>query len=327
MNLLTDPWIRTTDGDLLSLNKLFTVAHTVPDIYAISPTHEIGLYRFLVAMIQDAYRFGIQRDIELVDDLSFVVDWFSDLAHLFEMDRFYQVDETSDRINSVARIMSEVATGNNTTHFYQRYDDEHRYCLSCCAHALIAIPCTIFGTGGGYYANPVGSVLYWVPLGANLAEILKACLIPTEGHDRLWWNRPNVVVGEKKPTASYLEILTFSSRRVKLIIGGPGICTYCGQAVNETVEKIHYGPGYGLEQESKGSLVDPWVSYRKKDGRPVYARASPDTTPEEKIGALNIFDLNLAQTVKGADAAKVYGFSYENAKVIEAYQLTKVLTG
>lgn len=325
MNLLTDHWIRTTDGDLLSLNKLFKVAHTVPDIYALNPTLEIGLYRFLVAMVQDAYRFGIQKDIELVDDLAFVSDWFSDLSHLFEMDRFYQVEESGDPINSVARIMSDVSTGNNTTHFYNRYDDQHRYCLSCCAHALIAIPCTIFGTGGGYYANPVGSVLYWVPLGTNLAEILKHCLIPTEDHDRLWWNRPNVVEGKKKPTASYLEILTFSSRRVRLIIDGPGRCTYCGQEASETVAKIHYAPGYGLEQESKGALVDPWVSYRKKDSRPIFARASPDKTPEEKIHDLKVDDLNLAQTVRGAAVAKVYGFSYENAKVIESYQLTKVL--
>jgi CRISPR type I-E-associated protein CasA/Cse1 len=326
MNLLTDPWIRTTDGDLLSLNKLFTVAHTVPDIYALNPTLEIGLYRFLVAMLQDAFFPSCQEDIDGIGDLSYVKRVFAKNNHLFDMDRFYQVEEETDPIKSVARIMSDAATGNNTTHFSQRYDDEHRYCLSCCAHALIAIPCTIFGTGGGYYANPVGSVLYWVPLGANLAEILKACLIPTEGYDRLWWNRPNVVEGKKKPSASYLEILTFSSRRVKLIIDGPGRCTYCGQEASETVAKIHYAPGYGLEQESKGTLVDPWVSYRKKDSRPIFVRASPEKTPEEKIDALKVEDLNLAQTVRGAQMAKVYGFSYENAKVIECYQFTRSLT-
>lgn len=336
MNLLYDPWLRTADHQQLSLLTLFREAGSIPDVYALTPQTQIGLYRFLAAMVQDALRPKSIEDIQQVmeyKNLSFVGRYFDQFHDRFEVfSNFYQGDPLEDKIASIARLPPEASTGDNTTHYYHHYDNEHRYCGPCCAECLLGISTVIYGTGagntGGYYASPLGSVMFWVPKGNNILETLAMCLVPgPQAYEDAWWRRNETIKMEKLPQASYMRLLTFTPRRVHLIPAGQGRCTRCGLVHPETAMEMYYAPGQGVMQEAEKN--DPWVAYRS-NGKALFAHRFVNNQYEQVIDKAIEEGLTLPAIVQnarelGCNRVQILGLSFNKASCKEMFQFTKEL--
>ncbi len=241
VNLITMPWLpcRMQDGrtiELLSLRQLFERSGDITDIVTTSVSEAAALRRFLLAVFIRVYGDripGWKKPPDTVGPLPMQPfdDYVEQWGHRFELFHperpFYQyVQPSSEKKQSLNKLVFEDASGANAVWFSHRYEEDGRTMTNAeAARALITAQA--YAVGGGV-SKPfnfshgtlvAGGIVFWIA-GRNLLESLLlntplAHFRERKPDDMPAWERPSVHA-EQRTDAGLLDLLTFQSRRLLL---------------------------------------------------------------------------------------------------------------
>lgn len=250
-NLASEPWIQVVIGptrQLWSLRDVLVRAHEVTRLDPGGALERAALFRFLQAVIIDlqrdehettwARRFHAgQFPASVIDDYLQTVGSRLDLLH--PEHPFYQVaglEAVSGQIKSPLLLLPEVATGNNVPLFSSVLESDKPELtlpqaavrlIACHAWDVAGLKTGAVGdakvSGGKTTGNPVaalGQVGYIAPQGRNLFESLMLNLPvrrPAEEDLPTWRQPPHDASWETRPSLGVLDLLTWQSRRIRLV--------------------------------------------------------------------------------------------------------------
>lgn len=305
-NLLRDAWIPVLDrsGRIAegSIVDVLTNAHDLAGISDPSPVVELGLYRFLIAFMMDA--FGVD-DFDAIESLLdkgifdpetlrvYVEETGLSRFDLFDRTTpFYQVDEEVAeklKVVSVAALMRHLPAGSFATHFHHVKEEDQAWSPAVCARALASIPAFMTAGGRGYSPSVNGNPPWYVlVLGENLFStiVLNCCGLDIPGlrgsDPPAWRSGTQIVPGERRRCNSVLDGLTWQPRRIRLIPSEGGTCTYTGRESPILVRDMSFGPGLMFE----GEWTDPQVAYRITEDGATPLRAQGDKEIWRDVGPL-----------------------------------------
>ncbi len=292
-NLWDDPWIGVAlpDGAVQQVGILECLieAHRLGPLQDQSPLVVASIHRLLAAILQDIYKpqrvddiatllaqrcFDKARVEAYADTYRARFDLFSEDAPFMQSADLPLLADKKDSPKSVAYLFFEEPSGINITHFQHRYENEHSICPACASGGLLVQ--SAFATAGGRSYKPSingAPPLYVLPVGDNLFETLSLSLmalghqpkVRSSGKDTpVWADATTTTVSHAEVLhVSYLESLTFLSRRIRLHpVMKSGICTRCGKVVDVLVSQVHFSMGH---YRPAGSPLwrDPFVAYRQ----------------------------------------------------------------
>jgi len=264
-NLLTEPWIPSTDqsGNIKERGILDTLqeAHNLDEISDPSPLIQFGIYRLLIAFVMDALELKKETDLTRAIELNqfqmarieaYADRWKSrfdlfDSSHPFMQSR---ADDTVDNVTvPVNYLFQHTSPGHTSQFLYHDRDKPHAFSFEQCARGLVAIPPFMTVGGRGYSPGINGSPpLYVLIKGDNLFQTIlyNCCVIepmvkPIGDEPPAWRSDMPVVGGMEINKFSLLEGLTWRSRRIRLVPGAGGICTYTGRIKDSLVHEIYSG--------------------------------------------------------------------------------------
>lgn len=295
LNLIEDAWlpVTTLDGATkqLSIRDLLVHAHDLAALTTASPLQTVALLRLLVAVhyasLGHAQTSADQAALLAAGrfDTARIDDYAAAWAHRFELlsaDRpFLQAAEDMDDIpaSSIARLVAELASGNNATLFDHSLDAAPpALTMSNAATALIAHQA--FALGGGvskpfnFTDSPLCRGASLIPMGESLFTTLALMAIPYDkaspvfrpgnpASDRPTWELDVPVPDREGNTPrGYLNYIVWMARRIRLIADDDGLMRTC-----------RYQQGLRLP----GQLLDPFMGYRRDDksGRMLVRRVDP----------------------------------------------------
>ena len=279
-NLFDEPWIDVLNKDLTysscGIKELLLKAHEIIELSEATPLTKYGIYRFLIALVMDAFDIN---DQEILED--FIVDkQFSEelikkycqeqRSNFFlfsESHPFFQNPHLKDTIKnkqkSVSSLFQFIPTGYSTILFNHSLEEEHKISPKYCAKALCTLSAFIPVGGRGYTASINGRPPWYTLLkGNNLYEILllNSCCVSIPLNDSkapILWKLPSVLQNDPISQTSTLQGLTWLPRYVYLFPDEGGKCTYCGETSDILVSNIAFEQGWSF----KGDWVDPHTSY------------------------------------------------------------------
>jgi CRISPR system Cascade subunit CasA len=284
-NALYQSWIPVIGQDgrhqELGIMETLTKSHELKTIANASPLVEFGIYRLLIAFIIDA--FGI-NEIEKIEELlgkgQFNTKAIEDYVSSVGIDRFdlfntehpflqspQGVNENAEH-KSVAELFQHLPTGTFATHFHHAAADEHAFSPATCLKGLTTIAPFMTAGGAGYSPSINGNPPWYVLVnGKSLFEtILLNCYVMNsydlgslEGP--AWRSLGTVKPKEEKDCTSIMEALTWRPRKVVLIPGEGGLCTYSGVQSDVLVRKMVFSYGFKF----RGTWIDPQVAFRITD--------------------------------------------------------------
>lgn len=289
-NLADQAWVPVLDKKnafkKVSLLELFEQAHEIKQICCDTPLQEIALNRFAQALYLDMLDpEGYTQWVGLLNAPSFdeakIQAYFEEYHNCFELiddPGFYQHPEVlSNSPSSVSRLFEQRAGGNNPAIFDHSLDD---YCEPIDADkAAIGLITTQAITLGGGVSEPfyfseapyVRGALFWVE-GSSLKQSLllntppdHKARIPTLNNPQFAefakpaWRREVPVQSEKRSPVSYLDYLTWQSRRIKLIWSSKDTAL-------PQVEKIWISQG----DKEDSNVRDPLMAERRSKSSGIY---------------------------------------------------------
>lgn len=274
-NLLDEPWVPviTVDGSHeWSVTEVLRRSQDVIQLDPARPLEWIPVFRLLQAVVIDALRgvdeaswgdrFRLGRfDPEVIENYLNTIhsrfDLFDPVAP------FYQVaslEATSGEIKSVLALYPETASGNNVPLFSSILDSDAS-ALSCpeAARRLLALlawdtaglktgakgdPQMSGGKTTGNPTGPLGLMGPIVPLGRNLFQSLMLNLpqsAPAPDDAPAWCRPPTTASWETRPSRGVLDLLTWQSRRVRLVTSPDGFPHVAGVVVTagDRLDGIH----------------------------------------------------------------------------------------
>jgi CRISPR system Cascade subunit CasA len=272
-NVLSDPWIPVDFhggtreyGIWEALEK----AHELRGISDPSPLFQYGMYRLLIAFLTDAIRpRSIDDLLDILDTGTLPMDRIRRYIEecerdgpcfdLFDKKRPFLQSAWDEKLDynaarSVALLIHDLPSGNNSTHFDHRLQNTQSFCPQICAKALCAV--NVFCTSGLQGPSGINGAPPWYVLvnGKNLLEKLIFNLwvpvleIPLDDPPIAWRNSQPVQPGFSVEQTSYLYGLTWQSRRICLIPEEEsGFCTYTGQQSCILVRKMFFQKGWKFE--------------------------------------------------------------------------------
>jgi CRISPR system Cascade subunit CasA len=311
-DLLTEPWVPCVglDGQpvVVGLVDALLSAHELREVRDASPLVTYGLCRLLLAVAQDLFtpkgkaewlalfrrgRFDREPILRFRDEYADRFDLFHPTRPFFQSADITceagDADEPAERPETVGRLRPEVPVGSAKNHFHHAYDDAHAFCPACAARSLVVLPPFAWPQGRGYPTSINGSppVYVWLA-GRNLFETLCWNLVlphyvpkAAAGPDRPWWRDDGVVgVSEVRHAVGFLESLTWQPRRVRLIAGPAGDCSFCGRDAPTLVGDMAWAGGR-VRPADAAWWQDPFVAYsgpgesqpaalRLKEDRPLW---------------------------------------------------------
>lgn len=301
-NLLTEPWIPVKDrsGKIVHNGILDTIrnAHEFTEVSDPAPPVQFGIYRLLIAFVTDVYCPADLYDLEsLILDRKFDVsrleaysEKYKDRFDLFDPEHPYMqspADPDHDKKKEpVARLMQHLPSGSNTVHFHHGNWEDHGFSYEQCARGLVTVAPFMTSGGKGYSPSINGTPPWYILVkGPNLFNTIlyNVCVMPLNvknlGDEPVAW-RSTMKVEPKKELSqcSISQAFTWRPRRIRLLPGPVGTCTYTGKENVPIVKEMYYGPGFSFT----GSWVDPQVAYKITDkGQfPIRPPIKPDETKE-----------------------------------------------
>lgn len=284
-NLLTEAWIPVCDnsGNIQFKGILDTLrdAHKSARISDPSPPVQFGIYRLLIAFVLDVYTPQIPDDLEdMLKQGKFNPVKLEEYANTWK-DRFDLFDQehpfmqsTADptvekKVEPIARLMQHLPSGTNVMHFHHGYSYDHAFSYEQCARGLVTIPPFMTSGGAGLSPSINGNPPWYILImGDSLFKtiIYNICTIPPlvipMGSEPVAWRSEKKVEPKKEVKIfSMAEGLTWRPRRIRLLPGGTGRCTYTGKENVPIVKEMYYGPGL----RASGEWVDPQVPYKITD--------------------------------------------------------------
>ena len=255
-NLIHDPWVPVTIGgqrDEVSLADALTRAHEIDGLALDEPLQSVAVLRqVLLPVVLDALGApgGTEQWADRWDagrlDTDTLTDYLNENADRFELfdstRPFGQVAglrTAKNETKPVSLLLASVATGNNVPLFTARTEAEPPALSPAEAvRALLAAQCwdtaaiksgavgdpqVNAGKTTGNPTGPVGQLGVIVPMGRTLAETLMLNS-PISGQwprpgDRPQWraDRPATARWDARPAKGLLDLLTWQSRRIRLI--------------------------------------------------------------------------------------------------------------
>jgi len=244
-------WVLGVDSDGrvrdYSLRETFAHAHEIRGLRGATVVIEAAMFRLLLAIVIDVVG-GLAADewAERWRQRRFDAGEFEryaqaveDRFHLFGEAPFYQVaglEATSGEVKSTLLLFPEMASGNSVPLFSVVSEaDAPVVPLPEAARRLVALHATdVAGiktgargdpqvSGGkttGNLTGPMGQLGVTIPLGRNLFESLMLNCPPTDSaaDDMPAWRRPpDGPAWETRPSTGILDLLTWQSRRVRLV--------------------------------------------------------------------------------------------------------------
>ncbi len=245
-DLITQPWIPCIRNDgtavELGLRDAIAQAHTLVGIHDESPPVVVSLHRLLLALLHRVYGPESVKDWrELWQAGQFdpgpLDAYFVRWRHrfdLFDAQRpFYQTPQEIGNVNPVSTLLPEAASGNNSTLFdHQTENDPVPLNYANAARAVVLAQ--YFSLGGGQSgikgknftdSTCVRGVLFLAE-GRNLFETLLLNLVPIAHNQPLKamggvgipsWEMDDPLSPDRSVPLSWLDYLTWQSRRLKLI--------------------------------------------------------------------------------------------------------------
>jgi CRISPR system Cascade subunit CasA len=302
-NLWYAPWITLEDAHgrtvRAGIEQTLRQAAAVTAIHDPSPLVVVGIYRLLLAVLQDALNptqpsdlRNLWREGHFPDQaLSAFGARYADRFDLFSPDRpFMQSADAPlrpgkrDPIKTVAYLAPEIPAGSAVTHYRHGVEAEQVFCAACAAAGLTVIPA--FATSGGRTMKPsINGVppIYVLPGGATLFEsLVRGLVLPAyqpevrSSPDLVWWRREPIVRREQEVSAvGYLHSLTFAARRVRLHpepMTAP--CSRCGALLDWGVRTMIFEMGE-FRSDDAPAWFDPFVSYELPDSKQRRAKPTP----------------------------------------------------
>lgn len=282
-NLLTEPWIPVMDmsGKVKEMGILDTLyeAHNLAEISDPSPLIQFGIYRLLIAFVMDAMELknepGLRRAIERKQFDMSVIDAYTERwknrFDLFDKEHpFMQSPENNeyDKEKNIWRIqylMHHTSPSLIDNFFSHGIEDAHAFSYEQCVKGLVAIPPFTFYTGRTFVKGiNRGPPLYVLIKGENLFQTIlyNSCVIDyidkPKGNEPPAW-RSDMIIKPELPVdvLSLLQGLTWRPRRIRLLPGEGGICTYTGKLKESLVRTMYFGGGL----KATGKWADPQVAY------------------------------------------------------------------
>jgi len=255
-----------------SLRETFAQAHEIRGLRGATVAIEAAMFRLLLAIVIDvvgglaadewAERWRRRRfDVDEFERYAAVVE---DRFYLFGDKPFYQVaglEAASGEVKSTLLLFPEVASGNSVPLFSAVTEaDAPAVPLAEAARRLVALhaldaagiktgakgdPRVVGGKTTGNQTGPMGQLGVTIPLGRNLFESLMLNCPPQdpEPDDMPAWRRPpNGPAWETRPSRGILDLLTWQSRRVRLIpddAANPGAVVGVIVATGDRLEAIN----------------------------------------------------------------------------------------
>lgn len=279
-NLLEKPWINVVDltgkSIAFGIKSLLMKAHELGEIIDPSPIIQYSIYRFLIALVMDAFSIQDIEDIEKILeygqlDKDIINDYtrkWNNRFDLFDSDHpFYQCPPSEydpSKTKNISELFMQFPTGVNPIHFYHMKSEEHAISPEICAKGLLTIPAFALQGGAGYSPGINGTPPWYILIsGKTLFEtlILNSCGMPiaeASGSGPVAWKADDPIIPKKEiKEVSILEGLTFQPRYVRLIPTEGGKCTFTNKDSNVLVQNIYYQPGL----KWRGDWRDPHVAY------------------------------------------------------------------
>ncbi|MEV4467877.1 type I-E CRISPR-associated protein Cse1/CasA [Micromonospora echinofusca] len=252
-SLVDEPWIEVTDGGRparVSLLDALTRAHEIAGLATANPLEMVAVLRqVLLPVYLDACGRPADRRQWLArwttgelpaPEIKRYLDEHRHRFDLFGAQPFAQVAglrTAKDETRPVSLLVAAAATGNNVPLFSTRTEaDPVALSAAQAARSLLATQCwdtaaiksgavgdpqVAGGKTTGNPTGPLGSLGVTVPIGRNLAETL-LLNTPFGGQpasdDVPQWRRAPATAGwESRPAKGLLDLLTWQSRRVRLV--------------------------------------------------------------------------------------------------------------
>ena len=280
-----EPWIPVlnTKGTIeeKGIRDCLCSSHELEAIVDPSPLIQFGLYRLLIVMLMDIYdSLTANRPYDFILDLleegRFCPDKIDDYYNnRVGPSRFDLFDETYPFLQSafneeydaedkpVSYLLHHQPSGTNVIHFHHVFEGDLALSPVVCARALCTFQ-PFITTGGRGNAPSINGVppLYVLVKGRSLFETLCLNTVWGQPDERFsgaepvsWRSLKEVVPGQERDTATYLEGLTWRPRRVRLIPSDGGVCTYSNQHSSTLVRRMNFSAGFTARL--KGAWVDP----------------------------------------------------------------------
>ena len=278
LDLRDSRWIptRSENGVIeeLGLRDALLRAHALREIRDPFPIVEFGLYRLLVALVMDIYRFVDTRDLEELlaagrFDASHVNTYFTENADRFALFHpeypFLQfADMKSESDKSLAGLLPPIPSGTNAGHFHHALEGEFGVCPEAAARLLTTIA-PFMTAGGAGLAPSINGAPPWYALvtGDSLFQTLclNCCVAPMTPEVEYGvpaWKRSSAFAIERRQSATLLAGLTWQPRRILLVPGAPGCCALTGRHAETLVRSMKFAPGAG----AGFAWQDPNAAYR-----------------------------------------------------------------
>lgn len=250
-NLLDEPWIPVITGDgveVWPIREVLLKAQLVAQLNPANTLEWLPTFRLLQAIVTDAFSESPEADWgerfrRGEFDANVIASYLERVHDRFDLldpvAPFYQVaslEAASGDIKSVLALFPEMAGGNNVPLFSAVLDkDQPTLGLADATRRLLALlawdtaglktgasgdPQMSGGKTTGNPTGPLGLIGPIVPLGRNLFESLMLNTPPQPcGPDDLpaWRRLPTTAEWETRPSRGVLDLLTWQSRRVRLI--------------------------------------------------------------------------------------------------------------
>lgn len=322
LNLVEDAWLPVTGPSGSQRVSIQTALHQARDIRefdGLGPPESVAVLRLLVAILVDTFRWETSQEWGQAwhnghFDADRIDDYLTLHAHRFNLFDtacpFYQVatlEPTSPTgIKPVALIMPEVASGNNTPLFSSLIDDRvlpltpaqaairlitlHGFDTAAIKTGVKGDPATAAGKTTGNPTGPLGGLGLVMAIGRNLFEtlMLNYPLGTIETEDHPAWLRIDGPSWGRRPAMGVLDLLTWQSRRVRLIPNGDG-----------QIDRVIVAAGDRLDHTP---LFEPHTLWRQDKNGPVAqrpARHQPGRTPWRGLTSL----LTLTPAAEGASTS------------------------
>ncbi len=280
-NVLSEPWIPVTGAqgfEELGIMEVLERAHELHGILDPSPLIQFGIYRLLVAFIMDAY--DLRRRDQLEDllekgrfDPEVLKRYVAECGNCFDLfdDKkpFLQspLDELLDREpKTISYLLQHLPSGSNRIHFHHLEAGTQAFSPAICARGLCTIA-PFITKGGSGLAQSINGVPPWYVQAkeSNLFETLALNTISDalpKGMSRDGppaWRSQDMIYGKEVNSVSLLEGLTWQPRRIRLIPGPGGVCTYSNRESDILVRTMIFSAG--LMARTTDAWTDPNVAY------------------------------------------------------------------
>jgi len=313
-NLVRDPWIPVVvcgERQLVSLREAFSSLETIEGLSLADPLQAIAVYRqVLLPVALDA--LGAPRSTREWGDRLDCFDVARVLGYLESVvDRFELFDErrpfaqvaglqaVSGEIKPLSAILPAIASGNNVPLFSVHSEvDPPELSPAAAVPALLSVQCwdtAAIKTGAsgdpavqggkttGNPTGPLGALGIVLPLGRNLAETLavNTPIVPQglRAEDRPQWRAspPLGPTWERRPAHGLLDLLTWQSRRVRLVYDTKGtgetvirgVVVAAGDRLDETPIWEPHTAWSRVDRSTSGQPV-AWLPARHQSGRAVW---------------------------------------------------------